>query len=383
VKVIHVCNVALPPDHPDGRRLSFHPGRWVLNLALAQQRHTGIAPELLVQTPGASANYQTMMDGIPVHFMAAPDRLRSSTLFWFDKRRLARKLRELRPDFVHAHGTEDAYGLAAQESGLPYVITAQGLIFLINRVLKPRLCSRDRAVEIAERLCLRRARDVIAKSEYVAAELKAQFSHLYLHQIPNTFDARLLDISPVPRGDIVAFVGTVTPRKGVHVLRAALALAMEKVPDIQLWIFGDDSAQPSEYEVSEKTRLRELMGDRLVLHGILPSLEVAQRLAQAAALAAPSQEEMFGNQLIESLLVGTHGIVTDGTAMAENVRRFGNGTVVPQEDAPALAAAIVAAIRVRDFPERDAARQRVIAAMGPEVVARQHEALYRTVLEPR
>lgn len=383
VKVIHVCNLPLPPEHPDFPRLRCHPGRWVLNLALAQKQHAGIAPELLVQIPGASRDFQTSLEGIPVHFLAAPDRLRSATLFWFDKRRLARKLRELQPDFVHAHGTEDAYGLAAQESGLPHAITVQGLIFLINRILKPRLISRDRAVEFAERLCLHRARDVIAKSEYVAAELKAQFPHLRLHHIPNTFDARLLEIPPASRGPVVAFVGTVTQRKGVHTLREAMALAQKKIPDIQLWIFGDIAAGAFEYEVREKAKLRELLGDRLVLHGILPSLEVAQRLARASALAAPSQEEMFGNQLIESLLVGTHAIVTEGTAMAENVRRFGNGTVVPQSDPPTLAEALCAALSKDSFPDAAPARQAVIDWMGPKHVAHLHRELYEKILAPQ
>ena len=151
-------------------------------------------------------------------------------------------------------------------------------------------------------------------------------------------------------------------------------------PDVRLWVFGDQPDASSEYEMRMKVRLGALMGGRVTFHGTVPALEVAHRLARATALVAPSREEMFGNQLIEALVVGTHGIVTDGTAMAENVRRFGNGTIVPQEDAPALAAAILDVLKLREFPERTEARQRIFAAMGPEIVARQHEALYREVL---
>jgi len=56
--------------------------------------------------------------------------------------------------------------------------------------------------------------------------------------------------------------------------------------------------------------------------------------------------------------------VTQGTALAENVRLFGNGTVVPQEDAPGLAAAMLRALQRGDFPEREEARRRVFAVMG-------------------
>ena len=88
---------------------------------------------------------------------------------------------------------------------------------------------------------------------------------------------------------------------------------------------------------------------------------------------------MFGNQLIEALVVGTHGIVTQGTAMAENVRRFGTGTIVPQDDAPALARAIIDVLRSRASSKIAEVRQRILEYMGPEVVARQHDSLYELI----
>src|SRR5205807_195159 len=122
-------------------------------------------PELLVQVPGASRDFSTTINGTPVHFMAAPNRFRATTLFYLDARSIARKILALKPDLVHAHGVEDAYGLAAQRTGLPYILTAQGLHFLINRRVNPQLVSRARVVEFTEWRCLRRAQHVIAKSE--------------------------------------------------------------------------------------------------------------------------------------------------------------------------------------------------------------------------
>ncbi len=380
MKIVHLCNLPIPEQHPDYGKVRCHPGRWVLNLAIAQRAHTCIHPELIVQIPGASQDYATVIEGIPVHFVAAPDRLRSATLFYFDTRRMAARALALRPDVVHAHGTEDCHALAAQRTGRPSVITAQGLFFLINEIVPPRPISRDRIVEFTERSALRRARHVIAKSDYVAEALQRRFPHLTLHRIPNTFDARLAEIREAKESRLLVFIGSVVRRKGLDLIADALAEVQRTFPDVRLWIFGDQPGAPSEYETQMKARLAALMAERVSFHGTIPALEVAHALARATALVAPSREEMFGNQLIEALVVGTHGIVTDGTAMAENVRRFGNGTIVPQEDAPALAAAIIDTLARLAFPEREEARQRIFAAMGPEIVARQHEALYRQVL---
>lgn len=378
MKVLHLCNLPIPRDHPDYGRVPYHrhPGRWVLNLALAQMAHADIQPEILVQVPGASKNFVTELEGVPVNFQAAPDRFRSTTLFWFDTRRLIPQIRFLRPDVVHAHGTEDAYGLAAQRSKLPYVITAQGLHFLINRTVKPRLVSRERIVELMERRCLSKARHVIAKSSYVCEALAAEFPNLRLHEIPNTIDPRLFTILGEKNARVIAFVGTIIPRKGLDLVCDALAVVKEMVPDVTLWVFGDYPDTESEYENALKNRLHAVLGERVAFHGAVPSLELARRLANVAALVAPSREEMFGNQLIEAMIVGTWGIVTEGTAMAENVQRFGGGIVVPQEDSRALAQAIVTAVTNPPHIPTAAIRQRIREYMGPETVARRHYDLY-------
>jgi glycosyltransferase involved in cell wall biosynthesis len=380
MKVVHACYLPLSVDHPDFGRLRRHPGRWVLNLALAQKKDTSIQPELVVQVPGSRRDFSTTVEQIPVHYLATPSQFRSATLFYFDVKSICRKIHALKADLVHAHGLEDAYGLAAQRSGLPYVITAQGLHFLINRRVKPRLVSRERVVEFMERRCLKKAHHVIAKSDYVAGRLKEQFPNLIVHRIPNTIDPRLFEVKAERDWNVLAFVGTIIPRKGLDLLCDALETVRLDIPDVTLWVFGDYPDTPSEYEKQIKGRLRSILGERVVFHGAIPTLEVAQRVAKAAALVAPSREEMFGNQLIEALVVGTHGIVTDGTAMAENLRRFGGGTIVPQEDCQALATAIRSALQSPASEETVEVRKRILEYMGPEVVALQHEALYRQLL---
>jgi glycosyltransferase involved in cell wall biosynthesis len=353
----------------------------VLNIALAQKTYSKIEPKIIVQVPGASRDFSSEIDGVPVKFVAVPDRLRSATLFWFDCRRLVAQVRDVCPDVVHAHGTEDAYSLAAQRSKLPYVITVQGLHFLINRTVRPRLVSRERVVEFMERRCLGKARDVVAKSRYVRDALATEFPNLRLHEIPNTIDPRLLDIVGERERSALAFVGTIIPRKGIDLLCDALTIVQRNLPNVTLWVFGDYPDTSDAYENAIKERLRSILGERVVFHGTVPNLELARRLANATALVAPSREEMFGNQLIEALLVGTHSIVTDGTAMAENVRRFGGGTIVPQGNSQTLAEAITLVLRSSPTDGTKEVRKRILEYMGPEIVALRHYSLYREVFE--
>ncbi|MDA0892571.1 MAG: glycosyltransferase family 4 protein [Proteobacteria bacterium] len=388
MKVVHLCNLPLPAGHPDYGMIQTHPGRWVLNLALAQKAHTKIQPILVVQIPGAKVDYQEEVEGIMVHYLAAPDRFRSTTLFYFDARRVSSYVRKLKPDLVHAHGTEDAYALAAQATGLPCALTVQGCYFIINRTFPPRLVSRERMVQFTEWLALRRAKHCIAKSAYVRDELVRAFPNLTIHEIPNTIDPRLLEL-PVDRereAGSLAFVGTLVPRKGVHLIADALALMQREDPTvfarIKLSVFGDRPGHESGYETTCKKRLLNLLGERVTFHGTIPAPEVAEALSRKEVLLAPSLEEMFGNQLIESVAVGADAIVSEGTAMAENPRLLRAGLVVPRGEAPALAVAICEALTHRiTLAERGARRKNVELAFGPKAVARMHRTLYAKLMK--
>jgi glycosyltransferase involved in cell wall biosynthesis len=388
MKVAHICNLPLPPEHPDYGRISFHPGRWVLNLAIAQRSHAGIDACLIMQVPGASTDYQAEIEGVPVYFLRAPNRLRAATLFQGDVRRIVAWVRRQNLDLVHAHGTEDAYALSAQGCGKPYIISAQGCLFLVNRELPPRLVSRERMVQFTEWLALRRAKHCIAKSAYVRDELVRAFPNLTIHEIPNTIDPRLLEL-PVDRereAGSLAFVGTLVPRKGVHLIADALALMQREDPTvfarIKLSVFGDRPGHESGYETTCKKRLLNLLGERVTFHGTIPALEVAEALSRKEVLLAPSLEEMFGNQFIESVAVGADAIVSEGTAMAENARLLRAGLVVPRGEAPALAVAICEALTHRiTLAEREARRKNVELAFGPKAVARMHRTLYAKLMK--
>ena len=380
MRVVHIGHVPLPPEHPDYGRLYSHPGRWVLNLAMAQAANTEIEPRIVAQVPGASSNWEAMVDGVPVEFVRVPDRLRAATLFQFDKRTLSARALRHSPDVVHAHGIEEAYAMAAQATGKPYVITLQGVFAIINRELPPKLVSRERVVELLEWLTLRKAKHVIAKSDYIGERMAQLFPQLEIHRIPNTFDPRLLALDTTKVSRTACFVGMVTERKGLDLVVEALRKMEEADYPAEFHVIGNRGEGEVDYDRLVLSDLRQLLGDRLVLHGILPALEAVKIVAHCEVLVAPSREEMFGNQLIEGLLVGAMPVVTEGTAMAENVARFGCGRIVPQEDADSIAAALSAELRANSAeknPDMEMARDRINEYMGPKLIAQQHFKLYQ------
>lgn len=380
MRIVHLGNIPVPAGHPEYGRVKQHPGRWVLNHALAQKA-AGLDVEVVSQAHKASRDFDCEIEGVPVHFLRTFYPYRHFTFYALDAWRMARFVRRLRPDIVHAHGTENTYGHAAVRSGCPFCITAQGLFFQILPALGRPPTWNERFLRWGEERVWKKTKFAIAKSEYVKKALVAQYPHLQLALIPNTYELAL-DAPLAPRdGHAVAYVGTLDERKGVRYLAEAMRDVAKTIPDVELHVIGNPPEETAQGYAGECLRsLRETLGARLVLHGRVPSRELFGILDGCRVLVAPSLEEMFGNQLIEGLMRGCHGIVAEGTALAENARRFGNATIVPQRNAAAIAAALRCELSKSFNPVlAESARHCIRDENAPSVIAGKHLLFYETV----
>jgi glycosyltransferase involved in cell wall biosynthesis len=382
MKIIHLGNVPPPLDHPQREIMAsaIHPGRWVLNHAIAQKR-AGMDIEVITQAHKATCDFVCEIEGVKVHFLRTYHPYRNFTFYAVDQLRMASYVKKLRPDIVHAHGTEAAYSLAALRTGLPFCVTAQGLMFQIIPALKNKVAWGLRFIRISEHYVLKRTKYVIAKSEYVREALAKEYPHLDLTLIPNTYQPELESELKPRTGKKLVFVGSVDHRKGVHLIADAMGEVVKQHPEVELHIAGNQpEGTGDEYAIEQIAKLRKVLGDQLVLHGKISALELFDLLDQCQALLAPSLEEMFGNQLIEGLMRGCHGIVGEGTALAENVRRFGNGTVVPSNHSVALAESIRACLtQPAAVAKQEGARVKIRSYMSPNIVASSHNSFYQKI----
>ena len=139
---------------------------------------------------------------------------------------------------------------------------------------------------------------------------------------------------PVDR-PLVAFVGTLEPRKGVASLVAAFGLVARSHPDAVLVLGGQTGWGMAE---TERALAAATHPERIVRTGYLPDEAVPALLRQAAVVAYPALEEGFGLPALEALACGAPLVTTEGTAMAELAGAA--ALLVPPGDSAALAAAL-------------------------------------------
>jgi glycosyltransferase involved in cell wall biosynthesis len=166
-------------------------------------------------------------------------------------------------------------------------------------------------------------------------------------------DQALLAASGVPNDrPLVAFVGTLEPRKGVASLIGAFDRVAESQRDAVLVLCGQSGWGMAE---TEQALARARHRARIVRVGYLPDEAVPALLRQAAVVAYPALEEGFGLPALEALACGAPLVTTEGTAMAEVAG--GAALLVLPGDAAGLADALALTLAGgRDDP--DVARRR-------------------------
>ncbi|HWI84516.1 glycosyltransferase [Ramlibacter sp.] len=262
--------------------------------------------------------------------------------------------------------------LAAQRCGLPYVATLTDFFVPCARINlvtqdgegcggpdRGRRCPADcPAPPWTTQSYLRRydqgasllagAAERVVPSEFVAQRYRASYPELSFRVIPHGIDLLALvrhggeRSRPRPRQHPLrlAFVGTVVPQKGLHVLLRAARLLQGR--DLSLKVIGAFHGNPGYHQ---EVRALASGDSRVEITGAMSAADLFAALQEIDLLCLPSQvPETFSLILQESAAAGVPALVSDLGAPADRVAEQGSGRVVPHADPQAWAAAIAAVL---------------------------------------
>jgi glycosyltransferase involved in cell wall biosynthesis len=133
----------------------------------------------------------------------------------------------------------------------------------------------------------------------------------------------------------VLFVGNIIPRKGLHVLLAALALL--PAASWQLAIVGDPRVDAAYAGRMRDAVVSAGLEKHVSWHGRLADHALAEQFAANDLLVVPSSYEGFGIVYLEAMAYGLPVIATTAGAAGETVVDGVNGFLVPPDDVSALA----------------------------------------------
>lgn len=274
--------------------------------------------------------------------------------------RLARVLRDLRPDIVHAH---DPHGVAmaalARSIGRPepspFLVASRRVDFRIRQNAFSRWKYRQVDLFICASECIRQmlVADGVEPDRAVTVHEGIDIDHV---DAAPPADVRALFW--LPHGaPIVGNIAALVPHKGQRYLVEAAALVVGRMPDVRFLIVGDGELRdPLEQEVR-----REQLERHVIFTGFRP--DVLSLLKGFDVFVLSSVTEGLGTSLLDAMAASRAVVATRTGGIPEVVVDGETGLLVPPRDARALAEAIIRLLG--DEPLR-----RAFGAAGRERVER-------------
>lgn len=159
----------------------------------------------------------------------------------------------------------------------------------------------------------------------------------------------------------ILFVGRLELRKGIDMLLAAAGNLLERFPNVQFWIAGDDSLALDGGKTGRETFLESPAGseygDRVYFLGATSEEELRWLYGNCDIFAAPSRFESFGLVLVEAMMFSKPVVAGRAGGMVEIISDGENGLLVKPGDSQALETALQQLIE-------NAARRRQIGEAG-------------------
>ena len=337
---------------------------------LAALRERGVDASFIGLDDGNPDPFYAQLDALAVPYarLRAPRDLDPALAY-----RLRAAIRRTRPDIVHTHLVHaDVYGAAL--SGRTTVVSTK-------HNDDPFRLGHFRHVE---RLAARRAAHIICITEALARfnvervgipAAKISVVHYGLDDLPAAWGPPGGPVLPDGARVLLA-VSRLEPQKGLDVAIRALARVRARHPEAVLVDLGLGSQRDELLALAEA----EGVADAVFLAGSVG--DVADWLHRAEVFVHPARWEGFGLALLEAMLAGLPVVASAVSSIPEIVDNGSTGALVPPDDAPLLADAIVSLLDDPDRARRygEAGRTRARAAFSVAAMAERTIAVYEAAV---
>lgn len=354
-----------------------HPAPWLELLLNGLRSQKDIILHVLVETPYIfnriiinknNVYYHIVRSGstIPFTKINYPSFIPIDILLRYNinKFRMMKEIRIIRPDLIHAHGTEFSYSIVALKSKIPTIISIQGLINLIfskNKNLSVLLKSK------LEKSVLINGHYFIPKTQFVKDYIEKLNPSAFCFDINDTINEIYFKNENLENdGRQILFVGSLIKSKGIE----DIIKAMVKINDTKLCVVGNSPERKlrilfnkikkflslngeSYFEYLQRLVFELNLTDRIEFKGKQSPEVIAKLLSKSKVLVLPSYMENSPNVVMEALSSGVPVVAYRVGGLPEFVLDGFNGFLVEVGDIEGLA------IKINEIIKNDALFQKM------------------------
>jgi len=342
----------------------------------------GLELHVVTCLPGVQSGSITTSSGTPLHVLQR-HRLGRATWHTRDVWGIARTIRSISPDVVHAQGL-GIYAAAAARGPWPHVITTHGIVFR-EAEFATGLAGRWRGFMDSrfERYCLPRAHAFISISPYVEQEM-ARIGGIRgtVYRIENPVDDAFFSVDRLSDGPTVLYAGRVIPRKGLLELLRAMAEVRPSVPQARLRVAGETESAPAYLEACRQFIAQQGLDDAVRFLGPLTVAQMVEEYARCAVLALTSKQETAPVAVAEAMAAARPVVATRVCGVPYMVEEGRSGLLVEHGDTRALAQALTRVLTDEAQRARMGRRAREIAQarFRTDYIAAETHSVYQQIL---
>lgn len=367
-----------------------HACSWIVNLADALAKRSEIELHIITLSPHVCRDQAVQANNISFHFLKsgfpfighgfpAYFPLDVLTGFYLEVRKVVSQIEKIKPDLVHAHGTEYAYGLSAISSGVPFLLSIQGVITEYHKVDKS---FRNLVVSYLEQNQIKRCKYFACRTKFDSDFVKTHNPNAEIFTLQEAvnnvyFKANWQDED----SKIILFVGALCKRKGVEVLLKSLPYVKKIVPGVSLCLIGNGAKKYISY-LRDLSRKLGVEGNVRFL-GFKTPQEIAEWHIKSCMLVLPTYSDNSPNSVFEAMVSGLPVISTKTGGLPSIIEDRKTGLLVDPGNAEALSQEIIYLFKnshVRKYlseQSRMAARE----LHSPEYVASEAIKIYKHIIQ--
>lgn len=365
-------------------------GMWLLNLASEIKKRSDIDFHVITFTAQISTDLQIIDDGITYHVLkyqlpftnkGFPYFFRTDILFWYYPLvgRMIKLLDQLKPDLIHAHGTESCYALAANRyEKCPSIISIQGII---GEYVKISPSVEFKLQKFIEKNTIRNGINFGCRTDWDKKFVISINSNANIIYLPEAIGSCFYEREWNGIGsNSITFVGSIIERKGVADLIRTCKNIKRKFPDLILNLIG--TGKPDYI-----AHLKELVDQygltkNVIWHGSCSSERIAEILQSTTVFVLPTYSDNSPNSLCEAMAAGVPSVAYSSGGVPSLINNNVDGFLIETGDEDILGDTIC---RIMDDSElqlqiSSSARKTGLGRNYPQNVAELYIRCYKNLI---
>jgi glycosyltransferase involved in cell wall biosynthesis len=364
------------------------PATWIVNLAHALAARNDVDLHVITASSAVGRNETVRRNGVTFHVVrhafpytcrGFPPYLRLDlwSRYAYLRRQTTRLLKRLQPDLIHVHGTEYGYGLVALDTGLPTIVTMQGIV---SRLMQGSPTTANWLQAPIERYVIRNISYFGTRTAWATEFIRSLNKTATVYDLPEAVGEVFFKTAGGSLGQKnILMVGLVHRPKGIEDALEAMRIVLAACPGARLVVVG---AGIQKY-LGELQRRAEVIGVNGSIDwlGFKTAAEIADLHAQSALLVHPSHLDNSPNSVAEAMASGLPVIASNVGGIPSMIEHNRTGILVAPRSHRELANAMIGLLRSKPDRERlaGAAREVALARHRPAYVAERTLHVYQDI----